>query len=162
VPSAAAGFPVLREFISDSLVSLFAESLATLVSDPLRVSFPILIRSSFPGSLAGSASGSPGVPFPALLRVPLPVLRWLLSALFFWRISPPLIRKILRFTWLSLGIRSDIFVENRRFLWKYDLRDGAATDRGQSISFENDHRRLHKLRRGSEIFLDDYEVEIVA
>jgi len=36
-------------------------------------------RRSFRSSLAGSASGSVGDPFPALLRVPLPALRWLLS-----------------------------------------------------------------------------------
>ena len=87
----------------------------------LRVSFPILIRSSFPVPLAGSASGSPGVPFPALLRVPLPVLRRLLSALSFWRIAPPLIRKLLAISVEWNGFSHDIFVENGRNLWKFDL-----------------------------------------
>ena len=87
----------------------------------LRVSFPILIRSSFPGPLAGSASGSPGVPFPALLRVPLPVLRRLLSALSSWRIAPPLIRKLLVISAEGNGFSHVIFVEIGRFLWKCDL-----------------------------------------
>lgn len=71
--------------ISDSLASLVSDSLAGLISAALPSSVAgslpnlgsILIRSSFPGALADSASGSPGVPFPDLFRVPLPVLRWL-------------------------------------------------------------------------------------
>jgi hypothetical protein len=68
--------------------------LRVLSAVPLRVPLPVP-RSSFPDSLASAGSGSPEVPSPALLREPLRVLRWLLSALSYWRIAPLLIRKVL-------------------------------------------------------------------
>ena len=86
VPSAATRSPeCCVSLISDSLASLVSDSLAGLISAALPSSVAgslpnlgsILIRSSFPGALADSDSGSPGVPFPDLFRVPLPVLRWL-------------------------------------------------------------------------------------
>ena len=99
VPSAAASFLGARvSFVSGSLAGPLSEALADLVSDALaefRCRFSSGLRSRYssgvPSSaLAGYASGSPGVPFPVFLRTPLPVLRRLLSTLFFWRISPPL------------------------------------------------------------------------
>ena len=137
LPSAAARSPgCCVSIISDSLASLVSDSLAGLISaalpSPVASSLPnlgsILIQSSFPGALADSASGSPEVPFPDLLRVPLPVLRWLLSALSFWRISPPLIRKILGIYTNAIGRERDIFVEIKGFLWKRNVSLGASID----------------------------------
>jgi hypothetical protein len=43
-----------------------------------------------------------------------------LSTLSFWKISPPLIRKVLGISIEGNGFSHVIFVEISRFLWKYD------------------------------------------
>ena len=86
----APGFPAAyASLVSDSLFRFFPRPPCEVRFQFPWGSFPGSLagsasssRSSFPGSLASAASGSPEVPFPALLRGPLPVLRWLLSALF--------------------------------------------------------------------------------
>jgi hypothetical protein len=80
VPSRCLQFP-------ECLVSLAGDTLAGLVADSLQEFLSLspcgcrfrFSWSSFPGSLASAASGSPMT----------------FSALFYWRIAPPLIRKLL-------------------------------------------------------------------
>lgn len=63
----------LAGFVHDALAGLVSGDLPSSVAGPLPNLVSDLIRSSFPGALASAASGSPGVPFPSLLRAPVPV-----------------------------------------------------------------------------------------
>ena len=123
--------------ISDSLASLVSDSLAGLLSAALPGSVAgsllnlgsILIQSSFPVPLAGFASGPLGSSFPGSLPSSVTGSPMALSALSFWRISPPLIRKILAINANAIGRKPYIFVEINDFLWKRKLSAGASSDR---------------------------------
>jgi len=83
------------------------------------------------------------------LRTPLPVLLEFLSrissefryrfsdgsfsTLSFWRISPPLIRKILAIYTNAIGSEPDIFVEINDFLWKRNLSADASIDSARGV-----------------------------
>lgn len=165
VPSAAARLPeCCVSLISDSLASLVSDSLAGLISVALPSSVAgsllclgsILIRSSFPVAPADYASGSPGVPFPDLLRVPLPVLRWLVSSLSFWRIAPPLIQKILAIHANAIGPEPYIFVEISHFLWKRKLTAGASSDTTHQPLWITSAVWLARLQGGSAVVCDSF------
>jgi hypothetical protein len=85
------------------------------------------ISSQFPECFANSVSGS--------RRVPLPVLLMALVYSLLWKISPPLIRKILAIDPKIIGFESYFFVEIVRELWKCD-----SPFKGWSAAIRSSHR----------------------
>jgi hypothetical protein len=76
--------------------------------------------SSVPGSLASSAPGSLPIFcswFPCGFRSQSVVMA--LSTLSYWKISPPLIRKILVISLKCIGFETYFFVEIARVVWKF-------------------------------------------